>query len=76
MGRVDMNRLTKTQEIVLDFIVQFFADNDQLPPMHAIATQFGWASVNAAQEVCAQLVRKGFIERNAVGKYRFARVKK
>jgi SOS-response transcriptional repressor LexA len=68
-----MNHLTLTQQSVLGFMRQFFADNDQLPPMHAIAKQFGWASANAAHEVCVQLVRKGYIERNAVGKYRFVR---
>ena len=69
-----MNRLTLTQQSVLGFMRQFFADNDQLPPMHSIATRFGWVSQNAAHEVCVQLVRKGYIERNAVGKYRFVRV--
>jgi DNA-binding transcriptional regulator YhcF (GntR family) len=54
---------------------QFFGDNDQLPPMHAIAKQFGWVSANAAHEICEQLVRKGYIEKNAVGKYRFVRNK-
>jgi SOS-response transcriptional repressor LexA len=70
-----MNQLTLTQQSVLGFMRQFFGDNDQLPPMHAIAKQFGWVSANAAHEICAQLVRKGYIERNSVGKYRFVRVK-
>jgi SOS-response transcriptional repressor LexA len=68
-----MNQLTLTQQSVLIFICQFFGDNDQLPPMHAIAKQFGWASANAAHDVCVQLERRGYIEKNAVGKYRFTR---
>jgi SOS-response transcriptional repressor LexA len=68
-----MNQLTLTQQSVLGFMRQFFGDNDQLPPMHAIAARFGWVSTNAAHEICLQLERKGYIEKNAVGKYRFAR---
>jgi SOS-response transcriptional repressor LexA len=75
MGYIDMNSLTLTQQSVLGFMHQFFADNDQLPPMHAIAKQFGWASTNAAHEICAQLERRGYIEKNVVRKYRFVRVK-
>jgi SOS-response transcriptional repressor LexA len=70
-----MYQLTLTQQSVLGFMRQFLAGNDQLPPMHAIAKNFGWASTNAAQEVCAQLERKGYIEKNVVGKYRFVRSK-
>jgi SOS-response transcriptional repressor LexA len=69
-----MYQLTLTQQSVFGFMRQFFGDNDQLPPMNAIAARLGWVSANAAHEVCAQHVRKGYIEKNVVGKYRFVRV--
>lgn len=57
--------------MVLDFMRQFFIENDQLPPAHVIATKFGWASSNSASDVCECLARHGAIKRNAVGKYMF-----
>lgn len=67
------NQITRNQRAVYEYLRRFFAENDQLPPCHVIAEYFGWASANAAQNYLAALERKGFIERNAVGKYRFAR---
>ena len=58
---------------VLAFMRQFFADNDQLPPMAVIARAFGWVSVQSAHEHLHKLARFGHIEKNAVGKWRFAR---
>ena len=58
---------------VLAFMRQFFADNDQLPPMAVIARAFGWVSDAAAQHHMELLARFGHIEKNAVGKWRFAR---
>lgn len=68
-----MNGLAPRQQQVLGFMLKFLAENDQLPPMSAIAKHFGFKSSNAAQEHMFALQRKGFIERNAVGNYRFVR---
>ncbi|MEJ5148976.1 hypothetical protein [Comamonas sp. MYb396] len=65
--------LTNRQREVLDYMRCFLLENDQLPPMHAIAEHFGHRSPNSAQNHLNALERKGFIERNAVGKYRFVR---
>lgn len=61
---------------VLDFMRAFFNANDQLPPAHVIATHFGFKSVNAANLHASRLVQHGLLERNAVGKLRFARPRK
>jgi SOS-response transcriptional repressor LexA len=65
--------MTNMQAHVYAFMRGFLQDNDQLPPTHAIQKQFGWKSKNAAIEHLQALERKGFLERNAVGKYKFAR---
>lgn len=65
--------LTTKQAEVLAFMREFFAENDQLPPSGAIRERFGWASDNAAATFVAVLAKKGHIEHNAVGKYRFSR---
>ncbi len=58
---------------VLDYCKEFFAENDQIPPGLVISRHFGWSSLNAAQIHLDALVRHGLLERNAVGKLRFAR---
>lgn len=58
---------------VLAYMREFFEANDQLPPVMRISRNFGWASLNAAQLHVDALIRHGLIERNAVGKLRFAR---
>ena len=68
-----MTKLTTRQQQVLGFMLQFFAENDQSPPMHAISSHFDFKSNNAAQDHVKVLERKGYLERNAVGNYRFAR---
>ena len=68
-----MLNLTMRQREVLEFMREFFAENDQLPPGHAIAKRFRMRSVNTVQGITDALERKGAIERNAVGKFRFAR---
>lgn len=65
--------LTTKQAEVLAFMRQFFAENDQLPPASALRIRFGWASENAAASYLITLAKKGHIEHNAVGKYRFTR---
>ncbi len=65
--------LTARQPLVLDFMQQFFAENDQPPPATAVAEHFGFKSLNSAYDHIKALERKGFIERNAVGNFRFVR---
>lgn len=65
--------LTNKQADVLAFMREFFTQNDQLPPASALRARFGWASDNAAATYLITLAKKGHIEHNAVGKYRFSR---
>lgn len=65
--------LTEKQQYVYNFMKSFFLQNDQLPPMATIADHFGWASDNAAQEMIRCIEKAGWIERNAVNKWRFVR---
>jgi SOS-response transcriptional repressor LexA len=65
--------ITPGQRRVLDFLRDFHAQNDQLPPIQAIAAHFGWSSWNAAQTHIMGLVKRGYLERNEVGKWRFSR---
>lgn len=58
---------------VLAFARRFFAENDQIPPLSAISKEFGWASDVTAHHHMHALVRFGHLERNAVGRWRFAR---
>ena len=60
---------------VLAFMREFFAENDQLPPVHVISKRFGWSSDSAADWHVQALLRFGRLERNVVGKLRFARPK-
>ena len=65
--------LTPKQAEVLGFMREFFTENDQLPPARVMRERFGWASDNAAADFVAALMRKGRLERNAIGRYRFTR---
>lgn len=65
--------LTVKQAEVLAYLVEFFKANDQLPPASALRTRFGWSSENAASTYLMALAKKGYIEHNAVGRYRFTR---
>ena len=67
-----MTPLTKIQAETLDYIREFFEDNDQLPPRHIIAKHFGIAE-NAANFRLSGLAKKGYLKSNAVGKYMFTR---
>ena len=64
---------TPRNQDVLAFMREFFAENDQLPPVERIAKHFGWASLQSAHCHLEALQKHGLIERNAVGKFRFAR---
>ena len=66
-------RLTDKQLAVLCFAQEFFKENDMLPTAKAVADHFGAASLNAPWVHMRTLEQKGYLEKNAVGKYRFAR---
>lgn len=58
---------------VLAYMQGFFSEHDQLPPIAFIARAFGWGALGAAHYHVLQLAQHGHIERNATGKWRFAR---
>lgn len=60
------------QQRVLAFAHVFLEDEDQFPPLRATATRFGMRFQTVANHY-RRLEKAGFIERNAVGKYRFTR---
>jgi SOS-response transcriptional repressor LexA len=63
--------LSRQQRRLLAFCDLFLTQNDQMPTGQAIASHFGWASVNAAYEALTALERRGLLERNTLGKMRF-----
>lgn len=60
------------QLMVLQYMREFFAEQDQLPPVAYIARRFGWYRNGAMFHVDA-LVAHGLVELNACGRYRFTR---
>lgn len=64
-------RTTEKQAALLLYCGQFYAENDQLPTARAICDHFGWSSANAAYDVLIALSRRGYVERNALGKWKF-----
>lgn len=62
---------TARQRSLLLFCDTFLTQNDQLPTYQAISDHFGWTSTNSALEAVAVLERKGLLERNTLGKWRF-----
>jgi SOS-response transcriptional repressor LexA len=65
--------ISPVQVMVLGYMREFFAENDQLPPAQVISNRFGWNSVANARWHVRKLERHGYIEPNATGKYRFKR---
>ena len=57
---------------VLAYCREFFADNDQLPTQACIAQRFK-VTEQTGHDYLHRLAKEGHIERNAVGKWRFAR---
>ena len=57
---------------VLAYCREFFAENDQLPTQACIAHRFK-VTEQTGHEYLHRLAKDGHIERNAVGKWRFAR---
>jgi LexA DNA binding domain len=64
--------LTPTQARVLAFMQQFFLANDQVPSNELIAEHFGWGSANSAHCHVQSLVKRGLLERNSVGRWKFS----
>jgi len=56
---------------VLAYCQEFFADNDQLPTQACIAQRFK-VTDQTGHDYLHRLAKEGHIERNAVGKWRFA----
>lgn len=67
--------LTEGQQELLRYLTEFFIGNDQLPPLQVVADHFKWRSKQAAADKVHILVRKGYLEKNEVGKLRFARAR-
>ncbi len=65
--------ITPVQKMVFEFMKEFFIENDQLPPAQQICDRFKWGSANNAAYHQRALLKKGYLEVNAVGKYRFKR---
>lgn len=57
---------------VLAYMREFYLENDQLPPVSRIASYFSMNVAGADWHV-QMLLRFGEVERNSVGKLRFAR---
>lgn len=66
--------LTEKQAALLAYMREFEAANDNMPTIQTIAAHFGWASTNSAFEQMRALEKKGRIERNEQGGWRFVRV--
>lgn len=64
--------MTPKQAEVLGFLRTYFTENDQIPPVSATAQHFG-ISTGAAHWHMQQLEHHGAIEKNAAGRWRFAR---
>ena len=65
-------KLTDKQRAVLDYCRAYYQKNDQLPPTRKIQDHFGKTQTGAMSHMRA-LERKGYIEHNENGKYRFTR---
>ncbi len=62
--------LTNRQKEVLAFMWAYFKENDTLPSTAEICRHFAITN-QAVQDFRAALAKKGYIEKNAVSKYRF-----
>ena len=67
-----MKPLTTTQLQIIHFMREFYLVQDQLPTMQFIADHFGWKSPNAADQQCRVILKKGYLEKNVLGKHKFA----
>jgi len=60
--------LTTKQREVLDFIVQTIRVTLYPPTIREISSNFKWSSTNAAMDYIIALEKKGYLQRNGVGK--------
>lgn len=67
-----LTALTPVQIEILAFMREYLAENDQLPPVAQVGAKFGMHT-NGAQWHLAELGRKGALEKNSAGRWRFAR---
>lgn len=65
--------LTPRQQEVFDFMKEYFGRNDQLPPTRTIQEKFGFASQSAVMCHMKRIEKRGWIEKNEAGKWRFIR---
>lgn len=65
--------LTPRQQEVYDFLREYFGRNDQLPPSRTIQEKFGFASQTNATLHMQRIAKRGWIEKNEAGKWRFTR---
>lgn len=73
-GRRRRETLSAKQIEILAFMREYFAENDQLPSVSTTAQKFNMNNAGADWHIGA-LIRLNRLERNAVGKLRFARPK-
>lgn len=71
-GSVKVTQASTANMQALAAMRAFFAANDQLPPVAQLAQSMGIAP-NAAHWHVQQLAKLGHLEKNVVGKWRFAR---
>ncbi len=67
-----MRKLSQLQIDVFSYLEEFFKENDQLPPVYVIALMFA-KYPNQIHEMLVGFEKRRMIEKNAVGKWRFAR---
>ena len=65
--------LTDQQQRVYDYLVAFLMLNDTLPTSYKVAEAFGHKSASGATEMFLKLYDKGYLEKNEIGGYMFAR---
>ena len=66
-------RLTNKQLSVYCFSQDYFKENDQIPTADAVTIHIGAKDRTAGYHHLRQLERKGYLERNAAGWFRFTR---
>lgn len=69
-----MSRTTRPREVFV-FLLEFFAANDQMPPLSEIQRHFGMKSRNSALLCLRQLEKERLLQRNSLGNLMFPRVR-
>lgn len=62
---------TARQFEVLIFAYQFFLENDQFPTGRTVSRHFDWKAARSAQSHFTRLARRGYLERNVCGNWKF-----